>query len=633
MIIKNASVYTEDGIFLEKDIYIEGTRFVDCAEKVSDKTEIDAGGCVAIPGLTDIHFHGCMGQDFCDGTREAIDTMAAYEASVGVTNIVPATMTLSEEMLHGICSTARAYAEEGEKDDRAHFHGINMEGPFVSLAKKGAQNGEYIHKPDIAMFDRLNEASGNRVKLLAIAPEEEGAMELIEQRHDRTVMSIAHTCTDYDTAVMAFEKGASHMTHLYNAMHPYTHRAPGPIGAAADTRKVEVELICDGVHIHPSAVRTTFKIFGDDRIILISDSMRATGLEDGDYTLGGQDVKVTGNLATLHDGTIAGSVTNLLDCMRTAVLKMGIPLTSAVKCAAVNSAKSVGIYDDHGSITPGKVADVVLLKNDGLTLQKVILAATARHAARHARELVQRKTVLSGSGLPGKLADCTSRDRSIAEIFFVEGDSAGGTAKQGRDRNFQAIMPLRGKILNIEKAQEHRMWENEEIKNMFTALGVSIGTEDDSKALNLEKLRYDKIIIMTDADVDGSHIATLMLTFFFRKMKELIENGHVYIATPPLYLVKKGKQERYCWTDKERDEITAEFGSKGTHIQRYKGLGEMNAHQLWETTMNPETRILRQVNIENAAEADRIFSMLMGDDVPPRREFIEKNAHYANIDA
>ncbi len=266
-------------------------------------------------------------------------------------------------------------------------------------------------------------------------------------------------------------------------------------------------------------------------------------------------------------------------------------------------------------------------------VQKVILAAQARHAARNAREAVQRKTVLSGAGLPGKLADCTSRDRSIAEIFFVEGDSAGGTAKQGRDRNFQAIMPLRGKILNIEKAQEHRMWENEEIKNMFTALGVSIGTEDDSKALNLEKLRYDKIIIMTDADVDGSHIATLMLTFFFRKMKELIENGHVYIATPPLYLVKKGKQERYCWTDKERDEITAEFGSKGTHIQRYKGLGEMNAHQLWETTMNPETRILRQVNIENAAEADRVFSMLMGDDVPPRREFIEKNAHYANIDA
>ena len=265
-------------------------------------------------------------------------------------------------------------------------------------------------------------------------------------------------------------------------------------------------------------------------------------------------------------------------------------------------------------------------------VQKVILAATARHAARSAREAVQRKTPLSGAGLPGKLADCSSRDRSIAEIFFVEGDSAGGTAKQGRDRNFQAIMPLRGKILNVEKALEHRMWENEEIKNMFIALGVTIGTEEDSKALNLEKLRYDKIIIMTDADVDGAHIATLMLTFFFRKMKELIENGHIYIATPPLYLVKKGNKERYCWTDAERDEISAEFG-KGVHIQRYKGLGEMNAQQLWETTMNPETRILRQVTIENAAEADHIFSMLMGDDVAPRREFIEANARYANIDA
>ena len=266
-------------------------------------------------------------------------------------------------------------------------------------------------------------------------------------------------------------------------------------------------------------------------------------------------------------------------------------------------------------------------------VQKVILAATARHAARHARELVQRKTPLSGSGLPGKLADCSSRDRSIAEIFFVEGDSAGGTAKQGRDRQFQAIMPLRGKILNIEKAQEHKMWENEEIKNMFIALGVTIGTEEDNKALNLDKLRYDKIIIMTDADVDGSHIATLMLTFFFRKMKALIENGHVYIATPPLYMVKKGNVQRYCWTDEERDAISAELGGKGLHVQRYKGLGEMNAEQLWETTMNPETRILRQVTIENAAEADRIFSMLMGDDVPPRREFIEKNARYANIDA
>ena len=265
-------------------------------------------------------------------------------------------------------------------------------------------------------------------------------------------------------------------------------------------------------------------------------------------------------------------------------------------------------------------------------VQKVILAATARHAARQARESVQRKSPLSGAGLPGKLADCSSRDRSIAEIFFVEGDSAGGTAKQGRDRNFQAIMPLRGKILNVEKALEHKMWDNEEIKNMFIALGVTIGTEEDSKALNLEKLRYDKVIIMTDADVDGAHISTLMLTFFFRKMKELVENGHVYIATPPLYRVYKGKQEFYCWTEEEREGHIAELG-KGAQVQRYKGLGEMSHQQLWDTTMNPETRLLRQVTIENAAEADRIFSMLMGDEVAPRREFIEENATYANIDA
>ena len=266
-------------------------------------------------------------------------------------------------------------------------------------------------------------------------------------------------------------------------------------------------------------------------------------------------------------------------------------------------------------------------------VQKVVLAATARHAARHARELVQRKTVLSGAGLPGKLADCSTRDREKAEIFFVEGDSAGGTAKQGRDRNFQAIMPLRGKILNVEKALEHKMWENEEIKNMFSALGVSIGTEEDGQELNIEKLRYNKIIIMTDADVDGAHIATLMLTLFFRKMKKLIENGHIYIARPPLYLVKKGKSEVYCWNDDERDRAIEELGSKGIHVQRYKGLGEMNAEQLRKTTMCPETRELEQVTIENAVEADRIFSMLMGDDVEPRREFIERNAHLANVDA
>ncbi len=269
-------------------------------------------------------------------------------------------------------------------------------------------------------------------------------------------------------------------------------------------------------------------------------------------------------------------------------------------------------------------------------VNKVILAATARHAARKARELVQRKNVLSGSGLPGKLADCSEKDPHACEIFLVEGDSAGGTAKQGRDRRFQAILPLRGKILNVEKAMPHRIFDNEEIKTIFTALGLSIGTEEDSKALNLERLRYHKVVIMTDADVDGSHIATLILTFFFRYMKEMIELGHVYIATPPLYLIRKGKDEKYAWNEDQRRQIVAEFAAggkeSGIHIQRYKGLGEMNAEQLWETTMNPENRLLRQVDIENAAEADRTFSMLMGDEVPPRREFIERNARYANID-
>lgn len=265
-------------------------------------------------------------------------------------------------------------------------------------------------------------------------------------------------------------------------------------------------------------------------------------------------------------------------------------------------------------------------------VQKVILAAQARHAAQKAREMVQRKTVMSIGGLPGKLSDCSEENPELCEVFLVEGDSAGGTAKQGRDRKFQAILPLRGKILNVEKAMSHKVFENEEIKNIFTALGVTIGTEEDSKALNLSKLRYHKIVIMCDADVDGSHIATLILTFFFRYMRELIENGHVYIATPPLYLVKKGQKKRYAWDDKERDAIIAEFGGSAG-VQRYKGLGEMNAEQLWDTTMNPEFRTLRQVNIDNGSEADRIFSMLMGDEVPPRREFIEKNAVYANIDA
>ncbi|MFW6019342.1 MAG: DNA topoisomerase (ATP-hydrolyzing) subunit B [Bacteroidales bacterium] len=277
-------------------------------------------------------------------------------------------------------------------------------------------------------------------------------------------------------------------------------------------------------------------------------------------------------------------------------------------------------------------------KEAKIIVNKVILAATARHAARKARELVQRKSVLSSSGLPGKLADCSVRDPEKAEIFLVEGDSAGGTAKAGRDRNFQAILPLRGKILNVEKAMQHKIFENEEIKNIFTAFGVNIGTEEDSKALNVDKLRYHKIVIMTDADVDGSHIATLVLTFFFRYMRELIESGYVYIATPPLYLIRKGKKAKYAWNEEERHEIVKEFtgeegNPKNISLQRYKGLGEMNDQQLWDTTMNPESRILRQVTVENSREADRIFSMLMGDEVPPRKDFIEKNAKYANIDA
>jgi len=275
-------------------------------------------------------------------------------------------------------------------------------------------------------------------------------------------------------------------------------------------------------------------------------------------------------------------------------------------------------------------------KNAKQIILKVILAAKARQAARKAREMVQRKTVMSSTGLPGKLSDCSEKDPTKCEIFLVEGDSAGGTAKQGRDRAFQAILPLRGKILNVEKAMQHRVFENEEIKNIFTALGVSIGTPEDSKALNISKLRYHKVVIMCDADVDGSHISTLILTFFFRYMRDLVENGYIYIATPPLYLVKKGKDHRYCWNDAERDANVAEMGKgkeSSVGIQRYKGLGEMNASQLWDTTMEPSNRTLRRVTIDSAVEADHVFSMLMGDEVPPRREFIEKNAKYANIDA
>lgn len=286
----------------------------------------------------------------------------------------------------------------------------------------------------------------------------------------------------------------------------------------------------------------------------------------------------------------------------------------------------------------GEMLTNFLEENPGeasMIVQKVVLAAKARQAAKKAREMVQRKSPMGGSGLPGKLSDCSSKDPEISEIFLVEGDSAGGTAKQGRDRHFQAILPLRGKILNVEKSMLHKVYENEEIKNIYTALGVSVGTEEDAKALNLSKLRYHKIVIMTDADIDGSHISTLILTFFFRYMKELIEQGYIYIASPPLYLLKKGNKKVYAWNEKEREEKTLEMSAdgKGVEVQRYKGLGEMNPEQLWETTLNPDNRILKQVTIESLAEADNVFSMLMGDEVPPRRDFIEKNAIYANIDA
>lgn len=372
MIIRNASAYTEEGFFQERDIYIEGDRFVEDIPGAGERTEVDASGCYAIPGLTDIHFHGCGGYDFCDGTEEALEHMAAYEAEHGVTNIVPAAMTLPEEDLLNICKKAGEYCRKKPGEGRARLQGIHLEGPFLSIAKKGAQNEAYIRKADVGMFDRLNAASGGMVKLVVLAPEEQGAMEFMERKRGEVRVSLGHTCAGYETAMEAFRRGASHVTHLYNAMNPYTHRAPGLVGAAADSG-AEVELICDGVHLHPAAVRTTFKIFGDDKIIFISDSMRAAGLGDGDYRLGGLPVKVAGKLATLEDGTLAGSVTNLLDCMRTAVLGMGIPLESAVKCAAVNPARCVGIDGDYGSIAPLKKADLVLLRKEDLKLEGVVM--------------------------------------------------------------------------------------------------------------------------------------------------------------------------------------------------------------------------------------------------------------------
>lgn len=357
MIIKNVQVFGEDRCFTPGEIYIENGMF---AESASDAEVVDGEGCFAIPGLVDIHFHGCVGDDFCDANPEGIAHMAEHEASVGVTSICPATMTLGEDELHKIMQTAGAY----ENCKGAKLVGINMEGPFISAKKKGAQAADHIRQCDTELFRTLQQESGGLIKLVDIAPENDGAMEFIDAVKDEVVVSIAHTTADYNTASAAFDKGAKHVTHLYNAMPPLNHRDPGVIGAALDADECRVELICDGVHIHPAVVRATFAMFGADRVIMISDSMRATGLEDGQYTLGGQDVFVKGPKATLADGTIAGSATDLMGCIRVAVQKMGVPLEDAVACATMNPAKEIGIFDTCGSIAPGKAADLVLLDQD-----------------------------------------------------------------------------------------------------------------------------------------------------------------------------------------------------------------------------------------------------------------------------
>ena len=376
MIIRNALVYGEDKTFSRLDIRIEEDVFTEICPSLApseNESVLDADGLYAIPGLIDIHFHGCMGHDFCDGTVEAIDAITRYEASCGVTSVCPATMTVSPESLVQVMDAARTYNESPARPGQASLVGINMEGPFISEAKKGAQAAEHIRLCDEALFCSLQERSGGLIKLVDIAPENEGAMEFIVALHDKVTISLAHTTADYQTAKEAYDRGARHATHLYNAMPPFTHRAPGVVGAAFDSPHCRAELICDGVHIHPSVVRATFQLFGDDRMILISDSMRAAGMEDGQYTLGGQDVAVKGKYATLvSDGTLAGSVTNLMDCMRTAVKEMQIPLESAIACATMNPAKAIGIYDRYGSISTGKIANLVLLDQD-LNLRQVII--------------------------------------------------------------------------------------------------------------------------------------------------------------------------------------------------------------------------------------------------------------------
>ncbi len=373
MIIKNALVFTLDQGFVNKEVKIKDGRFTD--EDIVEDTVIDAQGNYLIPGLVDIHFHGCAGHDFSDGTPEALQAIGAYELKNGITSICPASMTLAEETLANVCENAYAYytKPETDKPEGSRLCGIHLEGPFISMEKKGAQNPAYVKSPDIAMFNRLQDAAHGLVKLITIAPETEGAEEFIKELSSKVHISVGHTCSDYDTAYKAFALGADHVTHFFNAMPAFTHRAPGVFGAAFDQKHVMPEMICDGVHINPSAVRVVFSLFGKERMIMISDSMMATGMEDGDYSLGGLPVKVHGNLATLVDGTIAGSATNLMDCVRTVVKKMDIPLETAIRCASYNPAKAIGVDDVCGSIEAGKLGDCVILSKDDLATQKVIL--------------------------------------------------------------------------------------------------------------------------------------------------------------------------------------------------------------------------------------------------------------------
>lgn len=377
MIIKNAYVFTLEQGFVKQDIVIENGYFSgrDCVP-LEGEVVIDAKEDYLIPGLVDVHFHGCGGYDFSDGTKEALDAMGKYELQNGITAICPAAMTLSEDMLKGVCENAFEYASDNQTGTRgrqvSRLCGIHLEGPFIAKEKKGAQNPAYIREPDIAMFHRLQEAAHGLIRLITIAPETDHAMEFIGELHGQVHISLGHTASDYDTAYEAFGLGADHVTHCFNAMPGFTHRAPGVIGAAFDATHVMPELICDGVHVHPSAVRAAFSLFGAERMILISDSMRATGMSDGAYTLGGLGVQVKGNRATLEDGTLAGSVTNLMDCMRTAVA-MGIPLETAVRCATYNPAKSIGIEALYGRIAVGAYGDCVLLSRTDLSVQNVIL--------------------------------------------------------------------------------------------------------------------------------------------------------------------------------------------------------------------------------------------------------------------